>query len=277
MWYNLDMSRFAKQMVFGIVFLIIVGVPAWFVYRTLVPTATCTDGIKNGIEEGVDCGIAVCGVACPPAIETLNVVSPIIIPTGPTNYDVLAHIENPNQVYGASRVDYTLTVIDAAGKQLVMRQGNTYVNPMQPRYLLFPLLGLSGIPASAQLQFAPTDVEWSTLAVQAAGNVEFTVQNDALTTTPDGARYEGVVINRSTFTFDAVDVTVLVYDAVGTIVGANTTLLRTFAPDERRGFVLTWPFAIPGAVRAQSMVTTNVFTNANFIKAYGSQEKFQGY
>lgn len=271
------MNRFVKQLLFGIVFLIIVGVPAWFVYRVLSPAASCTDGIRNGAEEGIDCGVAACGVACAPAVEPLETTAPLIIQTAPTNYDVLAHIENPNNIYGASRVDYTLTVTDASGKELATRRGTTYVNPLQPRYLLFPLLGLAGVPASAQLQFAPTDVEWGTLAVQAANDVQFIVQGDVLTAASGIVQYEAVVINRSTFTFDAVDVTVLVYDDAGAIVGANTTVLRTMTPGERRGFVLTWPFAIPGAVRAQSVVTTNVFTNTNFIKTYGSQEKFQGY
>jgi hypothetical protein len=258
-------------------FLAIVGVPAWFVYRVLVPAATCSDHIKNGIEEGVDCGVAACGVACAPTISPLTQVAPVIIPTGGTDYDILVHLDNPNQTYGASRVDYLLTVTDTHGLSLGTRNGTTYVNPMQPRYLLFPLMNLTGVPASAQLQFTAADVQWNTLAVQAAGNVQFTVQSDQLTAASHSAQYSAVVVNRSTFTFDSVDVAVLVYNGAGKIVGANTTVLHTLAPSEQRAFTVTWPFGISGAVRAQSVVTTNVFTNANFIKTFGVPEQYQGY
>ncbi len=276
LWYNLHMSRFVKQLIFGAIFLVIIGVSAWFLYRTLVPAPSCTDGIQNGSEEGVDCG-AICGISCAPAIQPLTQAAPIIIKTGPASADIIVRLNNPNSIYGASRIDYTLVVDDAGGQQLLSRRGNTYVNPMQPRYLLFPLTGLSGVPASAQLQFAPTDVQWATLAVQAASDVQLTVQSDDFIQESGSARYSATVVNRSTFTFDTVDVTVLVRDDAGEVVGANATVLRTLAPQEQRAFVLAWPFAIPGATRAEAVVTTNVFTNANFIKTYGSPERFQGY
>jgi hypothetical protein len=271
------MSRLAKQLIIGGIFLVIVLVPAWLLYRAVVPAATCFDGIQNGNEEGVDCGAAACGVACPPVLQPLQATAPVIFKTGPASFDVLATLNNPNAIYGASRVDYVLTLTDASGQALATRRGTTYANPAQPRYLFFPFTGLSGGHASAQLQFTPTEVQWSALTIEAAGAVQFAVRSDTFTPASASARYEGVVTNRSTFTFDTVDITVLLYDSNGTVVGVNATVMHTLASGEERAFAVDWPFAVPRAVRARAFVTTNIFSNTNFIKTYGSPEKFQSY
>jgi hypothetical protein len=271
------MNRFAKRVVIGGIVLIIIGVPAWFLYRAAVPAPTCTDGIQNGAEEGVDCGVAACGVSCPPVVLPLGQQPVRIFRTGATSADILAQLDNPNTIYGVSRVDYTLVVDDASGQQLIARRGFTYVDPMQPRYILFPLTGLTGIPASAQLQFAPTDVQWGTFSVDAATNVQFIVRNETLTPKTDGARYTATVMNRSTFDFDTVDIVILLHNPHGDIVGANTTVAHTLKAGEERAFTADWPFAVPEAVSAESVVTTNLFENGNFIKTYGTQERFQGY
>lgn len=270
------MPRFVKQLIIGGLYLAIIVTLLWGVYRLFVPAPTCFDGIQNGDEEGVDCGAVACGVLCAPAIIPLTVEEPLLLAAG-DGTDVLVHLENANPLYGASRVDYRLTVTDSAGTQLAVRSGATYVNPSQPRYLLFPLVGLTGVPASAQLQIDAAQVQWSALTVDAKGDIQFGVRDEVFTPTEDRIRYEATVLNRSTFDFDTVDVTVLLMDAGGRVISANTTVQRTLVAGESRAFIMEWPFPVPGAVRAQTIVTTNVFVNDNFIRAYGSQERFQGY
>ncbi|MEK7637873.1 MAG: FxLYD domain-containing protein [Patescibacteria group bacterium] len=270
------MNRLAKQLIIGGVYLAIIFGLSWFVYRAFVPAPTCTDGIQNGKEDGVDCGALACGILCPVAVKPLENSEPVIIKTGPSSYDVLAHLENPNATYGASRVDYVLTVTDAQGNEIASRRGSTYVNPAQPRYLLFPLQGLTIVPAKAALVFSPTNVTWAALSIDAAGDVQFAVRNDRFTATSASAQFEATIGNVSKFNFDAVDVTVLVYDSNGKIVGANATVQHTVVSGEQRAFLVQWPFPVPGAVRAQAIVTTNVFANDNFIRTYGAPGSIPG-
>jgi len=268
------MSRVIKQLIIGGFYLAIVFGVAWFFYRAAVPAATCTDGVQNGGEEGVDCGAAACGVLCAVAVQPLTVEETVLLKAG-DGYDVLAHLENPNPLYGASRVDYTMTVTDASGAVLATRRGNTYVNPLQPRYLLFPLQGVTGVPAKAELQIDVAQVQWGALTTDAKGDIQFGVRNDVRTPASDSLRFEASVLNRSRFDFDAVDVVVLLKDGAKKVVGANTTLIRTLVAGEERSFVMEWPFLVPGVVDQEIVVTTNVFANDNFIRAYGSQERFQ--
>lgn len=269
MSYTIYMNRLAKQLIIGGIFLLIFGGIAWLLYRTAVPAPVCTDGLQNGKEEGVDCGV-VCGVLCAVPVKPLENTEPVIFKTGPSNYDILAHLENPNATYGASRVNYVLTVTDAQGKELAVRRGSTYVNPAQPRYLVFPLQSLATIPVKVVLAFAPADITWAVLSIDAAGDVQFSIRGDRFTVSSGSARFEATVGNLSKFNFDTVDITVLAYDSNDTVVGANATVQRTMASGDQRAFLVTWPFPVSGAVRARAIVTTNVFANDNFIRTYGA-------
>lgn len=271
------MSRLVKQLLYGSIFLAVFVAVGWGLFRAFVAAPTCSDGVQNGREEGVDCGAVACGVLCPSPVKALENIEPLIIKTGAGGYDVLAHLENPNGAYGASRVDYELVVRDAAGSVLASRRGFTYVNPAQPRYLLFPFQSLPATPAKAELSFVPADVEWGALTIDGAGVVQFAVRGEQFSPASGSVQYTANVLNRSRFDFNEVDVTVLLYDRAGVVVGANTTIIRTLIAGEERAISVAWPFAVPDAVRAQAIVTTNVFANDNFIRAYGSQERFQSY
>jgi hypothetical protein len=270
------MSRVFKQLVFGSIYLALIGGLIWGAYRSAVPAPRCDDGRMNGREEGVDCGV-VCGKLCAAPVQALENLPTQIIENSDGSWDVIAHLENPNSAYGAARVDYTLQVSDAGGAQLAARRGNTYVLPAQPRYIVFPLGKLANTPAQAVLLIGSSDVQWANLEIEAAGSVEFAVIGDQLTPASGSLRYEAVVSNRSRFDFDEVDVTVLAYDASGEMIAAGSTLLRTMRTGENRALVIDWPFAVPAVVRTQAIVTTNVFANDNFIRQYGSPEQFQNF
>ncbi|HUO75595.1 MAG TPA: FxLYD domain-containing protein [Candidatus Paceibacterota bacterium] len=269
------MNRLSKQLLYGLFFLAIIGAIVWGLYRAVVPAPTCTDGVQNGGEEGVDCG-AVCGNTCPPVLLPLDNKGVQLIHNANGSWDALAHLENPNGIYGASRVGYLLDVKDAAGADVATRTGFTYVNPAQPQYLDFPLGTLAAGPTSASLQFDPSQVQWAALTVQAAGTVQFAVRGDMLSSSSAGTHYTATVTNKSSFDFDEVDVTVLLEDASGTVIGAGSTVMRTMVSGETRGITLDWPFSVPGAVNTQVFVGTNLFSNANYLKTYGSPERVQG-
>src|SRR3989344_956254 len=101
-------GRVQKQIIIGLVFIFIFGGIGYGIYSGLVTKASCTDGIKNGQEEGVDCGILACGKACEPAIMPINIISSQFFQVGQGDYDFVARVSNPNVSYGASRVEYSL-------------------------------------------------------------------------------------------------------------------------------------------------------------------------
>src|SRR3989338_8254868 len=101
-------GRVQKQLIIGIVFVLILGGIGYGIYSGLVTKVSCTDGIQNGKEEGVDCGILACGKACEPAIMPINIISSQFFKVGQGDYDFVAQLSNPNVSYGASRIEYSL-------------------------------------------------------------------------------------------------------------------------------------------------------------------------
>ena len=270
------MTRLTKQLLYGGFYLAIVLAIVWGLYRAAVPAPTCTDGIRNQGEEGVDCG-AVCGKSCPVALIPLPAPEVRIIKYGPLQADTLIKLDNPNATYGTPAVPYTLTVSDDSGKVLLTRSGSTFANPLETHYIVIPLIGLTAEPAKADLQMDSSKVQWATLDTQTMSDIEFSVRQDQLVRTDGKLRFQADVINGSQFDFDQVQVSVLLYDGQGQIVGSGSTVISTISSGQLRGIVVDWPFDVPTAMRARAFVTTNIFDNANYLRAHGSQEQFQSF
>lgn len=270
------MTRLIKQLICLGIYLVLAGLIIWPVYRFFVPAPTCADGVQNGDEEGVDCGAVACGVLCPPPVIELDIKPTQIIGNADGSWDLLLRLDNPNNAYGATEVPIMVTVSDASGTTLAVRRDTTYVNPSQPRYLFWTLGKLTAPPATAEVTLEGERIRWALLPVESAGSVQFGIRNDTLQRADASVRYTASVANRSRFSFDTVDISVLLHDVSGAVVGAGSTVVRTLTAGEERGFVIDWPFPVPDADRAEVIVGTNLFSTDNFLREYGSEENVEG-
>ncbi len=260
-------GRLQKQMIIGLVFvLIFIGI-GYGLYFGFTPKVSCTDGIKNGQEEGLDCGALACGRACEPVIMPIDVVSSNLFKVGQTDYDFVAQISNPNTSYGASRVEYSLDAFNYSGA--------TYILPGQTKWLV--VTALKSTQEITDIKLVINNAQWQKLDMP-VNAVNFMLRRKDYHPTPRGTELEGVLYNDSNYDFDKVDVVVILFDETSNILGVSRTDIRTFISKTERGFNVLWPFALPGnAVRQDVEATTNLFENSNFIKSYGSSEKFQKF
>ncbi len=270
-------ARTQKQLIIGLVFVLILGGVGYGIYSGLVTGASCTDGIQNGKEEGVDCGSLACGKVCPVPIQALQIeyVQIIYVPDTDRSSDVAIKVYNPNIEYGVSLGSYDLVIRDPSGMELDRLADNKfYMLPGQTKYLILTVVeGLALGEASVEIKSA----QWEKLNVP-DNSVNFTLRRKDYHPTPDGSELEAVLYNDSNFDFDKVDVAVILFDDTGNIVGVNNTDIRTFVSKTERGFSVVWPFTLSGNVVRQDVeASTNLFENSNFIKSYGSQEKFQKF
>ncbi len=258
-------GRFPKQLTIGLIFILILSGIGYGIYYSLVPKISCTDGIKNGKEEGVDCGILACGKVCEPAIMPLNIISSQFIQTGQGDYDFVAQISNPNTSYGASRVEYSLG----------SNSGSFYILPGQTKWLVLTALK---IPEGVEgVNLVINNAQWEKLNMP-DNTVSFVSRRNDYHATQTGTELNAILYNNSNYDFDKVDVAVILFDNTGSVVGVGKTDIRTFVSKSERGLTVAWPFALPGnATRQDIEALTNLFANSNFIKSYGSQEKFQKF
>ena len=199
-------------------------------------------------------------------------ISRKLIQVRPGDYDFVAQINNPNTLYGASRVRYTL---DLSGT-LLDRSGTFYILPGQTRFVI-----VSGIRSDSVLtesSFDITEAEWE--KVETFENINFSIQRKSYTVMEKNgvfSEFEAVVFNNSDFDFDKVEVGVILFNDRNDIIAVNRTDIRTFLSRTERSFKVSWPVALPETARQDVEVLTNVFENSNFIKRYGTQERFQKY
>ncbi len=88
-----------------------------------------------------------------------------------------------------------------------------------------------------------------------------------------------VLINKSIFDFDKVDIDVLLFDPSRHLITVGTTEIRTILSGQERDFVVTWFREISGQVSLVEMeAETNMFDPANYLPTAEREiEKFQEY
>ncbi|OGN03573.1 MAG: hypothetical protein A2655_04755 [Candidatus Yanofskybacteria bacterium RIFCSPHIGHO2_01_FULL_43_42] len=265
--------RTQKQLVIGLIFvLLIASISYGLIDYFFLIEATCFDKVQNNSEEGIDCGLLACGVACEPAILPLNVLSQKLIEVRSGDYDFVAQINNPNSFFGTSRAKYTLDF----GGVIPNRSGTFYILPGQTRFII--VNGIRSDSTLTSVSINITEVGWE--KVEVFENINFPIQRKSYAVVDKNgvfSEFEAVVLNNSDFDFDKVEVGVILSDGDNNIVAANRTDIRTFLSRTERYFKVSWPVALSETARQDIEILTNVFENSNFIKRYGTQERFQKY
>ena len=265
-------SRTSKRLIIGgvyvfIVFLI-VGGNYWFKNRPV-----CTDGIKNGQEEGVDCGTLACGQACVSPIQALVIQDIQLVKTPVGDFDLAVMVYNPNFDFGADLADYSLIIIDSNEKEIFRQAHSFYILPGQTKYIA--LTSIKDIPDGSSVGIQIKSVNWK--KISSPQNINFIITREAITPENNQTTYQAVITNNSNFDFDTIDVNMIATDSSGVIIATNRTNFQTFLSQTNRSINVVWPFVLPTDVRIKTEVNTNVFNNANFLKQNGTQEKFQQY
>ncbi len=269
------MSRFPKQILVVCIFVGLISAAGFGMYLFFRTAPTCSDGVHNQREEGVDCG-PVCGNLCSPVIQPLQVKGAQLFPLDNDMYDMVATITNPNDQFGTGMAAYTLRYLDGSGAPLRTDLGTFYIAPNQTRYIIKNNVAIANNPVGVTLTV--TEVTWQQLDL-AFNQIDFSVLGGQYADKGKaGALYRASLLNNSDFDFDTVEVDVVLLDATGNVVGASLTTLNTLLSKERRDFSVQWPGQLP-TTSPEVVVSpvTNVFANSNFIKQHGSQERFQQF
>lgn len=269
--------RVLRQVLIAFIFFSFVGAISYWYYSSKQIIPTCNDNIKNGLEEGVDCGLAACGRYCEPALMPIEVKSSNLLEVGVDDYDFAAEVSNPNRQYGSSLVTYELTLLDNNSQEVTKQDGQFYILPGQQRYVIVSAIKTNKEAGSAQLKI--TGVQWERL--DSLEGMDFSVKNKTYTVLGKGTSSElkALVINNSNFDFEKVDIGIILFDDNNKILAVNNTDVRTLLGQAERAIDVVWPFPIQGKVTTIDIEPyTNLYDNLNYIKRYGAPtEKFQEY
>lgn len=264
---DIDLARHNKRKkvlaMYGAILLVVfVLIVLW-----LTPGASCTNGKKDGAETGVDCG-GICG-ACVEAVvaQDILVQKTAFVPSGEGKYDVVAWLQNPNDVYGARTLSGTFTLLGVGGKPLGDIRVNSFLLPKEQKYIV-----RQGIPSLEPIE----SVVWKTdktdwVKMNSVTDLRLSITDRKYEEVSSGigfSKVTGLLRNDSSYDWNDVAVTVLLLDSSGNLLATHGTSRQTFRAGEKWDFQLIFPERFPGDVQSMSMqAETNVFDNDNFLKA----------
>lgn len=230
-------SKRRKSLYATVATIIVVGVfivPAFLIFYK---APTCSDGVRNGSEQGVDCGGA-CQRLCqsaflPPALAWTRFEQ-----VAPGLYNVAAYIVNPNTEGEATRVPYHLALYDDRGVLITDTTG-TVTLPPHRNTIAFKGAVDAGkrIPAKALFEFtAAPDWHFRTDPLSAV-----TIGDKKYTEDESGSSLTVVVRNTSVHPLDNISVYAILYDKDSNAIGFSKTILDEIPPQGSTFAPFTWP------------------------------------
>lgn len=229
------------------VLLPVVGVATYLLWER----PTCTDGIRNGAERGIDCGGA-CRTVCTQEANPVMLSWVRAFPVSPGWYNVVALVENSNASARADGLRYRVRIYDEDGVTVAEREGVTDLDPQS----VLPIveLGLSTgerRAARAGFEWIGGDPEW--VAAEAEPRV-VVIADEQIDKQDAEPRVLATVQNVGVLPIDRVAVVALAFGEDGNAVAASRTWVDRLAPGESRRVTFTWPAPWPGVATSLQVI-----------------------
>jgi hypothetical protein len=230
-----------RQIQYGlglIVALAIIGVGGYFGFFYHVPS--CTDGVINGKEEGVDCGGACQRLCTGPLVSVVWARS---VKVAPGAYHAVALVKNPDTA-AKGVVPYKVSLFDSGNILVATREGTINLGPGDVAPLFEPNIDTGNrVPARTFIDIGRGAWERGTRMTSPVRIVPTSSADDANT----NLSLSATIQNTGSTIVPQVTVTALLYDASSTLVAASQTTVESLAAREGRAITFTWqsPFTSP--------------------------------
>jgi hypothetical protein len=232
------------------VLIILIGIPAFLV---LHKTPTCTDGLLNGDETGIDCGgscIRLCQSSfLPPKIGWGGAKFEKV---ADGLYNVASLIINQNINGAALKVPYKISLFDKEGVLIVERKGITTLYAHRNSLAFEPAVQVGKrIPAKATFEFTQAPVWFKSHdALTGLAIIDKEYKEDSTSSS-----LEVTLENKSLFPIQDLDVAVVLYDTEGNAIGFSRTNIDILnANNDREVAPFTWPMNRDGKVNSIEVI-----------------------
>ena len=199
---------------------------------------TCSDGVQNQDERGVDCGGSCSRVCDADAAAPIVLWERIFHVTGNT-YSLVALIENQNQNAASERMAYTFRIYDRDNVAVRTVEGSTPI-PAGKTFALFE--GRIQLPEPPRRTVFSIDeiAPWHR-DTSPAPDANLNISRKELLTTETAPELRAVFENTGVTPIRNIEAVSVVYDKDGNAIGVSRTLLEELGDSERSEVVFTWP------------------------------------
>lgn len=225
-------------------FFYIFGTLAIFAFVIILPiffftykAPSCSDGIKNQGELGIDCG-GPCARLCEASALRLIIRWQRAFKVKDGVYNALAYVENPNLDSGIDTISYRFKLYDSANILIYERDGTTSVPPNKI-FGVFESNILTGlrVPARVLFEFLGTPV-WTKSYAPDPGLV---ISNKVLSNQDTSPRLAATLQNSSISPVYNTEVVAILYDVTDNALAVSRTVVNDLNPGSMAPLVFTWP------------------------------------
>jgi hypothetical protein len=227
-------TRRAKQLIYGMFYLLIVLVVCAGIYFVLVlPFVTASAPVA--------CAPGACAPTSTAPIAA-SIISTFI--TSPGHDTFLAQLQNANADYGAPLINYELDFDNASDTVLQSIPGQTFIYPSQNKYVLLPN---ETVPAVYDhMALVVTGAEWLASTTMGANDPGiapggFALQNIQTNVASTTVSVGGQLVNTSVASYAQVIVMALFKDGGGNIIGVSQTELNDVSAGTTNNFSVIYP------------------------------------
>src|SRR3989344_926544 len=227
-----------KLQYFGIIVAVIILFVVVPFYMFIYEAPTCFDNLKNGGEQGIDCGGS-CRLLCTTQIaKPVSRWDPRVFEVTPGNYSVIAYLENPNVNGTVTIAPYTFKLYDKENTLVYERSGTTFI-PKGETFAIFEGDIQTGerVPTRATFDFNGLLV-WER---EVTPLPDISVINKALSGEDSSPRVDATVKNDSRSRVSNLELVAIVYDGSGNAIGVSRTFIDNLEKGETKQIVFTWP------------------------------------
>lgn len=227
-----------RRIIYGggvlLVLTILFGLVFW---RYLYKAPTCSDGIKNGTEKGIDCGGSCKNICAADTLAPLVQWAKIFNISG-DQYTAVAYIQNPNVNSSNPKASYKFRIYDENKTLIGEKEGYTSI-PKNKMFAVFEtnLVFNSRKPKTVSFEFVGYD-NWQK---DTEKEPELTVTYGALQSTTTIPRITGTIKNQSLVSIPEVELDVFVLDGRENVVAASRSFVDNLQKGASQDFVFTWP------------------------------------
>lgn len=243
------MSAWATQRKFFIFFSTLVGVSIICIssiFFILYEPESCSDGLRNQSELGIDCGGECPNVCIVPPKKLLTLWSRAF-PLADGIYSAIAYIENQNKDLYIPKIQYRFRFFDSKGVYITYSSDYATILPNGITPIIVPFVGSDErVIESVEFSFV-NDPVFETYPEEDAS---FDVLNTELKNPETSPKLNATVLLSSGPTVKEVEFVAIVYDQNDNAIATSKTVQENMRLNEIRELHFTWvnPFVLLDAV-----------------------------
>ncbi len=226
-----------RRLIYGGIVLIIlstISTIVFFVYLYRAPT--CSDGIKNGDEKGVDCGGSCKNLCLNDTLTPIVQWAKIFNVSGDV-YTAVAYIQNPNITSSNPKASYKFRIYDENRRLISEKDGYVSI----PKNKMFAVFETNLIFKDQNPKFVDFEfIDYSLWQKDLEKEPEIVVDYGTLQST-SSPRITGKVTNNSLKNIPGLELDVFVLDSKENVVAASRSFVENLAKGTTQDFVFTWP------------------------------------